>query len=337
MAAGEVAAALLDRLVQPLGLGGDHVERLRDFQRVVQIGLSGVCVAPKEVAADRALEEHRLLRHDADAAAQLVLADVAHIHAVHQHAAARHVVKAGDEVDQRALAAARAADDADGRTGCGVETHAGDGFRTRAGIAHRNAVEHDAAVRRVDSGDFFAVLLRGFDGQHGCYAVAAGRGLGERDNQVRHFDKLDENLAHVVIQRDNLTLGQRAHLHAQRARVNQQNHSRVDDQIGDGVHHRGDAAYAQLHAGEQLNLALKLLALRVLLAEGADDAHARQVFAGRGGHAVQLALYAAVHRNRNQHDGEHDDAQHDDHARENHRAARVDGERHHHRAEDDER
>lgn len=235
------------------------------------------------------------------------------------------------------LAAARAADDADGRAGRGGKAHAGDGFRTRAGIAHGNAVKHDAAVRRVERRGLFAVLLRGLDGKNAGDAVAAGRRLGERDNQIRHFDQLDENLAHVVVQRDDLSLRQRAHLHAQRARVDQQNHRRVDDQIGDGVHHRGDAAYPQLHAGEQLNLALKLFVFRVLFAEGANHAHARQVFARRGGYTVQLALNVAVHRNRNQHDGEHDDAQRNDHARENHRAARVDGEGHDHRAEDDER
>ena len=276
------------------------------------------------------------MRHNADAAAQLVLADVAHVHAVHQHPAARHVIKAGDEVDQRALAAARAADHADGRTGRGGEAHAGDGFRARAGIAHGNAVEDDAAARRVDGRGLFAVLLRGADGEDGGYAVAAGRSLRQRDDQVRHLNQLDENLAHVIIQRDDLPLRQRAHLHAHRAGVNQHDHRRVDDHVGRRVHHRGDAADGKLHAGEKLKLALKLRALRVLLAEGANHANARQIFAGRRGYAVQLPLHAAIHRDGRQHDGKHDDAQHGDHARENQRAFRVDGERHDHRAEDDE-
>ena len=55
LAAGEIAAALLHRLVKPLRLGGNHVERLRDLERVAQVGLGGVGVAPEQVAANRAL------------------------------------------------------------------------------------------------------------------------------------------------------------------------------------------------------------------------------------------------------------------------------------------
>lgn len=114
--------------------------------------------------------------------------------------------------------------------------------------------------------------------------------LRQRDDQIRHLNQLDENLAHVIIQRDDLPLRQRAHLHAHRAGVNQHDHRRVDDHIGRRVHHRGDAADGKLHAGEELKLVLKLRALRVLLAEGANHANARQIFAGRRGYAVQLPL-----------------------------------------------
>ena len=49
LAAGEVAAALLDRLVKPEGLAGDDVERLSDGERFIQLFFRGIGIAPEEV------------------------------------------------------------------------------------------------------------------------------------------------------------------------------------------------------------------------------------------------------------------------------------------------
>ena len=154
LAAGEIAAALLDGLVQMQGLAGDDVERLRDGERLVQIFLRGAFVAPEEVGADGALEEHGLLRDDGDGLSQLLLVDSAHVRAADQNAALGRVVEAGNEVHQRGLAAACAADDADGLAGADAEGDMLQGFRAGALVMQGDVLKGDAArfIDRFGSG-----------------------------------------------------------------------------------------------------------------------------------------------------------------------------------------
>ena len=302
----------------------------------MQVLVGGVGIAPEQIAADGALEEHGLLRNDRDALAQGFLADIAHVHAAQQHAAFGRVVEAGDESDERGFAAARAADDADGLAGEDGEGDVVQRFRTRALVEQGDVFKLNAAKERVLRRDERAVLLGGADAQHGGDAVAAGPGLGQQDDQVGHLDQLYEDLAHVVVQRDDLALRQVAHAHAQRAGVDQQDDGGVDNHIRQRIHRGGDAAHGKLHSGEHRGALAELFGFGVFLAEGAQHAHAVQVFARGGGDAVQLALHAAIHRDRRQHDREDDNAEHGDHAGEDQRAVKVDGEGHDHRAEDDE-
>ena len=68
-------------------------------------------VAEAQVAGDGAREQERLLRDEPDPAPQVLAAHLADVDAVDQHLAAGGVVEARDQVDQRRLAAAGAADD----------------------------------------------------------------------------------------------------------------------------------------------------------------------------------------------------------------------------------
>ena len=69
--------------------------------------------AVNQIVPDRAAEQERLLQHDADLLAELLRRELAYVNAVDQHAAFVHVVETAEQVDQRRLAAAAAADDAD--------------------------------------------------------------------------------------------------------------------------------------------------------------------------------------------------------------------------------
>lgn len=102
---------LRDLAVQP-ALGGDHVRRLRDAHRPFQLLFRGVRPAPEQVGADRPAEERRLLRHDADAGAQLPGRDRVHVVAAEAHHAAACGIEAGQKVDERRLARTRAAQNA---------------------------------------------------------------------------------------------------------------------------------------------------------------------------------------------------------------------------------
>ena len=70
-------------------------------------------VGERDVLADRAVEEHVLLQHDADLAAQPGRIDDGEIDAVDQHASAFGHVQPLHDLGERALARARGADDSD--------------------------------------------------------------------------------------------------------------------------------------------------------------------------------------------------------------------------------
>ena len=74
-------------------------------------------IGERDVVAHRAVEQHVLLQHDADLAAQPGRIDHGEIDAVDQHAAALGHVEALDQLGERALARARGADDADDLAG----------------------------------------------------------------------------------------------------------------------------------------------------------------------------------------------------------------------------
>ena len=69
--AGDVGAALGDRLVETLGHGLHELLRLRDLQRVPQFLVGGVRVAVAQVAGHGAREEEGLLRDEPDVLPQI--------------------------------------------------------------------------------------------------------------------------------------------------------------------------------------------------------------------------------------------------------------------------
>ena len=83
---------------------------------------ASVAVGPAEpqVVGDRAAEQERRLRDQADGAPQLLELLIADVDAVDEHAALRGVEEPGNEVEQRRLAAPGAADDRAGLAGLGA-------------------------------------------------------------------------------------------------------------------------------------------------------------------------------------------------------------------------
>ncbi len=75
--------------------------------------VAGIGPAVEDVVADRAVQQRGVLRHQADLAAQRILRDVGDVLPVDEDAAALDVVEAQQQVDQRRLAGARAADQPD--------------------------------------------------------------------------------------------------------------------------------------------------------------------------------------------------------------------------------
>src|SRR6476469_886508 len=120
LAAGHVRAALRDGRVQAAHVGHE-VLGLRDLQRLPQLLVRRVRVAVPEVGPHGAGEQVRDLRHEPDPATQHVRLQQPDVRAVDPDLAAGHVDQPGDQVDQRGLAGAGAADDGRGLTGLGAE------------------------------------------------------------------------------------------------------------------------------------------------------------------------------------------------------------------------
>ena len=70
--------------------------------------------AERDVVGQRVGEEERLLRHEADRAAEDRERDVAHVDAVDEDGAARRIVQPREQADERRLAGAGRADERDG-------------------------------------------------------------------------------------------------------------------------------------------------------------------------------------------------------------------------------
>ncbi len=98
--AGEVDAALFHARGVAIGQVLNEIVRLRGLRRSNYLGHVGVGATVGNVLAHAASKEHALLRHNGNVRQQRILLNVAHIHAIHQHAARRHVVEAGNEIDK---------------------------------------------------------------------------------------------------------------------------------------------------------------------------------------------------------------------------------------------
>ncbi len=128
-----------------LGALGGRADHLR---------VGGVGPAVDDVVAHRAVQQRGVLRHHADLRAQAVLRHVRDVLAVDQDAAALEVVEAQQQVDERRLARARAADQADllarpdgqrrGRRSRGAAAAVGESSRARS--APRRAAPRAASA-----------------------------------------------------------------------------------------------------------------------------------------------------------------------------------------------
>ena len=112
MAAGYVRAALFYVGVVAVRELGDKVVGLGQLAYMYKLLIRGVLVAPAEVFLDSAGKQLVLLQHDGHLAAQRFNIVLAHVAASDLHAALGHVVEPRDEVHERGLRGARAADDA---------------------------------------------------------------------------------------------------------------------------------------------------------------------------------------------------------------------------------
>src|SRR5690242_16435 len=102
-------------------LGRNEFMRFRFPGRAHDLGIGGIGFAEQDVVADRAMQQGRILRHHTDAAAQAFLADIPDVLAADKDTAALDIVKTEQQVDERRLAGAGAADYAEFLPGPDIE------------------------------------------------------------------------------------------------------------------------------------------------------------------------------------------------------------------------
>jgi hypothetical protein len=144
LAAGEPHATLAHARVIVLGQPFHELVELCRARGPYDVGAGGARSAVRDVVRDRFVEQHRVLRHDADRLADAAPGDVAQVLAVDPNLAAGRLVQAKQQLRERRLARAAAAHDGDRRAGRSAERHAVE-HEPRRVIAEIDVVELDLA------------------------------------------------------------------------------------------------------------------------------------------------------------------------------------------------
>ena len=129
--AGEIAPGGLHRGVQTARLGTDEICCLGNLQRGPDLLVSGIGFRPAHVVPDGPGKQNGFLGDNADQAPELGKPVFPDVVAEQRNLPGSGIVKAGDQVDQGGLAAARTTDDADGLAGGCVQGNVFQAGRTR--------------------------------------------------------------------------------------------------------------------------------------------------------------------------------------------------------------
>src|SRR5450759_4522749 len=147
-----------------------------------------------DVLGDRGAEQERVLRDDADVAAQLGGLPVAHVLTVDEHAAGARVVEARDEVGERGLAAAGMADEGERATGRDVEADSLDHrpvHVTEVHVVEGDRADGRPAVRAAQRPRVGPLLHLQRRVEHLVHALTAGDGaLREAGEPADHLRRV---------------------------------------------------------------------------------------------------------------------------------------------------
>ena len=348
--AGDVGAPLLDMGVVAVGEGADKLVRLGEPAGLGQLLVGGVFIAPAQILGDRAREELVFLQHHRNSVSQRVQVVLTHVCAADLHAALRHVVEAGDELHQRRLARARAAQDADRRARGDNEVDVVEGVVFGAGgILEGHVREFDAAVLDLGHG-MRGARERGHFHQHLADALGGLGGDGEHDVDHGQHHEAHEHLHAIVHHGGDLPhVDDRAARGHDDARAHREDEEHVE--IHAKLHQRGVEGDDALGPGEvhadAVRRRAEFLLLVVLAGKALDHAHAAHVLlnglvelvvlaedGAEGGHGVLCDQNQPAHQHRHHHhEGEGQLAAHEeghgDGEDEHQRGAHGDADEHH--------
>ena len=231
----------------------DEIVDVRGTRRLLDLLRAGTRAAIGDVVAHGVVEEHGVLRHDADCAAHAVLRDLAQVLPGDLDAPTAYIVKAIEQARQRGLARARRADHGHGLAGRDFETEVVQNFaptarrtpchipfRTRSGLrvvaeahmfeAHgwRTRRQHQVVGARA-IGHFARTL------EQRKHLVDVGQTL--LDLAVEHAQEIERNieLDHERIDHDQITQRQPPAAHALGGAPQHGHEAGGDDELLPGV------------------------------------------------------------------------------------------------------
>ena len=149
LATGEPCAAFADHGLVAVGQRLDEVVRVGGVGGGNQVRLAGVGAAETQVVLDRAVEQVGVLRHDGDHPADRGRVERAQVLPANADRAALRVMQAQQQADDRGLAGAAGADDADALACGDAEGQALVGGASAAGIGEADIFEGDAGAGRI--------------------------------------------------------------------------------------------------------------------------------------------------------------------------------------------
>ena len=153
LAAGEGDAAGTEMRCHALRQGGDKISRCRRPGCRQHGGVIGLGPAIADILGHGGGEDHRLLRHQAQAAAQGLGLHQADIGAIDQHAAGLRVAEAQQQLQHRGLARAGGADQGDRFSWFQRERYVAECWGIGAGgVVETDAFKGHAALRRRQDG-----------------------------------------------------------------------------------------------------------------------------------------------------------------------------------------
>ena len=250
MAAGDIGAALAHLGVEAVGQRHDEIVGLGILGGLDHLLLSGVRAAPQQILADGAREEDVVLKHHADAGAELIQGIVTHVHPVHQDSAVGDVVKPGDQVHQRGLSGTGTAHHSQELAGADGEVDVGENILPGAPglvLEVHMAEFHLALGRRQRVGAAGAVLNGGLGLQHLVDSAGAGNGAGELQQTHSQHHDAHQNLEDIGDKGGEVADEHAAGHHSGAAQVEHGGGGAVEGDHHDG--HHGDDSHIHIDGG----------------------------------------------------------------------------------------
>ena len=294
--AGNIDAALAQVGIQPVGHTAQKFLGVGRPAGRPQFFVGGVGAAPLQIIADGAGEQQVFLQHDAHGVPQGRQVIVPHIAPADPDGALGGVVQAGDQLDQRCLGRAGAADDAHGGPCRDMQRDIGQGVFLGLGVIFEaDVVEVHGAVGD-DGGRVFGVGEVRLFGQHLADTAGAGQRAGHlQEHAGEHHDRV-EDLQHIAEEG-----GQVADAHGTvedegAAEPHDAQDGRVHDRLESGGIEHGVAEGLGAGVAQFAVDGVELFIFPVAAHERLDGADAGEGFLDAAVQMVDGALLAAVQR-----------------------------------------